>query len=252
MPKRRIPPISAAAKRLPPANAHIPENRNFASIAEERFAEAGYAGKSLLRSIVGQIRCKAPNGNSLLTSFIQSRQGVYAALLGRIMCGSSLSSASTAIGLGRGIIGQWLAKGLNDQANNEDTYYARFASDIHAALAIAVSTAEQAVTTRNPLEYLRSGPGRAFYEREQYWQQPQPGLPPENDFNPLAIVGDDSENSGSLSDNRMAQALEVLRSHGVLTPEYQKQLAEQANLPATQNTAIVETRDGEEPQWLET
>jgi hypothetical protein len=39
------------------------------------------------------------------------------------------------------------------------------------------------------LEYLRSGPGRAFYAREQYWQPLPPGAPlPDDDLNPLATI----------------------------------------------------------------
>lgn len=209
-----------------PRGQHV--NRNYAALAEESFGAEGYAGKSLLRSVVGRIRIPAPR-NSLLAALVQQRQSVYAAILGRIMSGASLVSAAVAVGVNRNTVRDWLVQGLTDQANDSDTYYSRFASDIHAALAHSVGEAELAVMRRNPIEYLRSGPGRAFYQdREQYWQQQDPRMPaPESDINPMTELP--AGDADAIPSDRASLALDALKELGILNdPQFALQLREQS------------------------
>lgn len=214
--------------KLPVTNAGMSPNRNYAMLAEEQFGVNGYAGKSLLRSVVGAIRIAVPR-NSLLARIVKERQSTYAAILGRIMSGSSLVAAAVSVGIGRETVRGWLVQGLADQASSKDTYYSRFASDIHAALAHSVGEAELAVMRRNPIEYLRTGPGRAFYqEREGYWQASDPRMPPPvSDIEPLVEMT--SEQTDSIPASRASEALDELKRLGIVQhPEYAKQLEEQA------------------------
>lgn len=207
-------------------------NRDYQLIAEEQFTPVGNGGKSLLRSVSHRFP-SPPSMGSKLYFLVKERQGAYASLLGRIISGWSLSAASTAIGISRHLVKDWLATGLQDQQLERDTYYSRFASDVHAALALAVGTAESRLAISNPLEYLRSGPGRAFYRNEQYWQPIPPGYQNEDDVNPLNVIGGEANNSDEdESRSRLSEALNVLRNSGILaTPEFTQQLADQHQLP---------------------
>ncbi len=162
---------------------------------------------------------------------MRERQGAYAAFLGRLMSGASLSAAAVACGIRRESVRDWLTQGLTDQQADIDSYYARFASDVHAAIAHCVSECEIQVATRKPLEYLRTGPGRAFYTREQYWQQLDPLMPfPEDDINPIQVFDADT-NSQSLTAERLTEALAVLRNQRLLTdPTFEQHAREQYGL----------------------
>lgn len=215
-------------KKLPAAPTGKSPSRNYAALAEEEFGASGFAGKSLLRSVVGAVRIPAPR-NSLLAELVKRRQSIYAAILGRIMCGSSLIAAACAVGLSRETVRRWMIEGLENQQAGEDTYYARFASDVYAALAHSVGEAELAVMRRNPIEYLRSGPGRAFYqERENYWQPVDPrAAPSTSDIEPLVEIA--SEQTDTLSASRASEALDRLKELGIIdNPEYAKQIIEQS------------------------
>lgn len=145
------------------------------------------------------------------------------------MSGSSLVAAAVCVGISRNTVRGWLVTGLTDQANSKDSYYSRFASDVHAALAHSVGEAELAVMRRNPIEYLRSGPGRAFYqERENYWQEQDPRLPPsESDVNPLTELAPGDVDH--IPADHFAKALDALQELNISSnPEYAKQLLEQA------------------------
>lgn len=225
LPRKRPKPVKhPLAEGAHPGKSTI--ERSYAALAEESFGASGYCGKSLLRSVVGRVRCAIPK-NSLLVKIIQDHQGVYAALLGRLMSGASLTGAAAAVGLQRETVRSWMTQGLSDLASDKDTYYSRFATDCRAAFAHSVSEAEIAVHRRNPIEYLRTGPGRAFYQdRENYWQLPNPNAAPsENDIEPLAEISQSEQSSTGLPDERMAGAIDELRKLGILhNPEMSKQL----------------------------
>lgn len=160
------------------------------------------------------------------------------------MLGSSLTSASITCGLNRATTQQWLSQGLSDQLAERDTYYSRFASDVYAALAHGVSEAEVAIHRHNPAEYLKTGPGRALYRDEQYWQPALPGQAPIDDINPLVTVAD--EGQSTLQDNRMLDALKVLQGLGMVDTEFTKQLSEQSgqraevvNMPPVDTSTVV-------------
>lgn len=227
MGKRKTLPLRSTSQKLPATPKVGSVNRNYAAYAEQTFAESGYAGKSLLRNVFGQIRCRKPRGHCLLLALVDERQGAYAAMLGRIMEGSSLTASAVALGIGKATAAQWLATGLRDQAAGIDSYYSRFASDVYAATAHAVSRAEQTISIRNPLEYLRHGPGAAFYREERYWQEPIPGEQPIDDLNPLAVIGDGSQEQSALSDNRLSAALDVLKQGGLLDEHFTAALEQQ-------------------------
>jgi hypothetical protein len=184
----------------------------------------------------------APTARSLLAKLVRERQGVYAAFLGRLMSGWSVSSAAVACSIRRESVRDWLSQGLSDQQADIDTFYSRFASDVHAAVAYCVGDCEAQLASRNPLAYLQTGPGRAFYAREQYWQPQQPGGPlPDDDLNPLSVISTDS--AQQITDRRMAEALQILRAQGVLhDPQFAQQLGEQhgINLNASPDAPAVD------------
>lgn len=222
--------VRKRARGKPPGNPpHNSANRNYCLFAEENFGASGYAGRSLLRSVAGAVRCARPNGNSLLFQLIRNSQGVYAALLGRIMCGQSLTGSAISVGLGREVVRSWLVQGLADQASQADTYYSRFASDVYAATAQCAGDAEIQVHKRNPLEWLRTGPGRALYQdRENYWQPVDPQLPPPvSDLEPLNEVSAASP-ADEVLNARASAALDALRELNIVqNPEYARQITEQ-------------------------
>lgn len=177
------------ARTLPRNPQRHEAGKWYQDYALEHFSVTADGCKSLLRTARWRLPAVAPTARSLLAKLVRERQGVYAAFLGRLMCGATVSSAAEACGIRRESTRDWLARGLADQRAGADTYYSRFASDVHAAIGFCVVECEVQVASRSPLEYLRTGPGRAFYAREQFWQSlPADTLLTDSDVNPLAEI----------------------------------------------------------------
>ena len=235
-PKKTTPPTQRA--RRPSETAHkqpaaASTNRQYQALAEDQFAPTAGGCKSLLRTVAGRLPTP-PTLRSALRTLVRERQGTYAAFLGRIMSGWSVTSAATAIGVSRYQMRDWLSQGLDDTQRDCDTYYARLVSDVHAATACAVGEAEARVAARDPLAYLQAGPGRTFYAREQHWQRPDPSAPPaESDLEPLPLAPALEGEATGPSDDRFSQALDELRRRGLLnSPTTAAAIAAQAQDPA--------------------
>lgn len=104
-------------------------------------------------------------------ALIHHRVELYAKMISLIMMGGSVPSASLLCGISRLSLIQWRRTGLADIAEGKDTYYSRFVNDLNVAVLIPSIDAETVIHRKDPLEWLRSGPGR-WVHPEGTWQAP--------------------------------------------------------------------------------
>lgn len=159
---------------------------------------------------------------SKLLYIVSTRPESYAKMLALIMLGASVPSAAMMTGISRKNLLDWRAMGLIDEAEGKDTIYSRFTSDINFAAIIPSIDAETAILRKDPLEWLRSGPGRWVHSREGTWQPPAVKV---DQLPPPATAGI-AENEESVEDqvdlmmdaptvDDLPKALAVLRDSGL-------------------------------------
>lgn len=66
----------------------------------------------------------------------------------------------------------WRHKGLHDKGLGHDSIYARFVNDVNFAQLIPYIDAEVCIHRKDPLEWLRTGPGKFIAAHEGTWQLP--------------------------------------------------------------------------------
>lgn len=229
----------------PPVRSSLEQSRAYAAMAEEQFMPTGGGAKSLMRTISARLP-KPPTCRSALYKLAR-KQMKYSEFIGRLMAGWSLTAAAVAMGVSRSQVRAWLAQGLNDQMRSLDTYYSRFAFDVYAAIAHAVGECEARIHMRQPLEYLRTGPGRAFYAREGYWREELAGYE-ENELDPPTEEQQDSSEE-MLPDESLLHALSILRESGVDANGLSQAISAQvqrASLPPHEVQQCLVSRDGDE------
>lgn len=106
-----------------------------------------------------------------LYDLITNRQELYAKMISLVMLGGSVPVASLLCGITRHNLVEWRQIGIQDIAAKQDTYYSRFVNDINVAVLVPTIDAETVIHRKDPLEWLRSGPGR-WVHPEGTWQAP--------------------------------------------------------------------------------
>lgn len=161
------------------------------------------------------------NPNDPLYDLITNRIELYAKVLSMIMLGGSVPVATLLCGIGRMELVDWRTQGLKDISAKLDTYYSRFVNDLNVAVLVPTIDAETVIHRKDPLEWLRSGPGR-WVHPEGTWQAPTTKVaisPPEPTVGIAEETPNQVEENQLLLDAPSVQdlpaALEVLKSVGL-------------------------------------
>lgn len=107
-----------------------------------------------------------------LTDYICEKQPLYARFLSLVMMGGSIPNCALICGINRNQIVEWRNQGVRDLSEGKDTYHARFVNDLNVSALIPTLDAEQTIHRKDPLEWLRSGPGK-WVNPEGTWQPAQ-------------------------------------------------------------------------------
>lgn len=232
----------ATGNLIPSARRQREARHNHALLAEEEFRPTGNPAHSLMRSVSGRRPGAKPQHNSLLRKLADERPTSYAELLGRLMTGASLRAATTLLGLSYDMVRGWIAQGLIDGEQQLDTYYSRFAADVHSAIAYCVADCEQRVTGRNPAAYLTSGTGRSFFAVEGTWQPQQQPHQQQLDAEalaPLALRSDsDSAALPGPSPEKCAAAIAVLAQSGIVPLDLAATVSAQYSRPSLPDDTV--------------
>lgn len=169
--KKPAPKIGEALPPLPPAfQTPLLDTKGFQEQLRELIATHG-----LIVSDIPSLLCephKVPrptaHGERLYRIAI-SMPHHYGRMISAIMLGASVPACLMFIGVNRLLLAQWRQLGLIDLSNDHDTLFARFVNDINFAATIPYLDAEIAVHRKDPLEWLRTGPGR-WLSNEGTWQ----------------------------------------------------------------------------------
>jgi len=201
--------------------------------AEEYFPHV--EERTLLRSCCGEYP-KRGQDSEHLAKIARDRPELYATMLGLLMRGASLRSASRLIGITLYTVRNWISRGIDDTTNARDTFYSRFCADVQRAIAHAVVTAECAVSAENPLAYLERGQARELLADSQLWARGSTSdslATVDSDLQPLVeYVNPSTEGEDTTTEDSLTQALAILDSHKLLTsPAFLKHAKRQAGHP---------------------
>lgn len=154
--------------------------------------------------------------NCDLAKLVNDRQDIYARMLTMIMAGAGIPLAAGLCGISRKNLERYRIHGLNDLSNGVDSYYARFVTDLNFSAIIPAIDAEVAIHRKDPLEWLRSGPGR-WINPEGTWQVPSKEPPPFTETPPTVGIAEDVSVNVEDEIDLMADAPTVLDLPAALT-----------------------------------
>jgi len=189
-----------------------------------------------------------PDHSDLLFRLIAEKSDLYGKMLTMIILGGSVPICCAIAGITRHRLVRWRELGLRDLEQGIDSYYSRFLEDINFAALVPYIEAETQIHRKDPLEWLRTGPGK-WVGREGTWQisptkNPEIAEPPATvGIAEDAATGNDTGDDDLMADvptvRDLPDVLQVWRDSGLgyLIPEARKESTPNAsNLTKTPGT----------------
>lgn len=169
--KATVPKIGEALPPLPPAFGGEPlDTKGFQEQLRELISAHGLAISDIPSLLCAPEDVPRPMGHGERLYRIAARMPhQYGRMISAIMLGASVPACAMFVGISRKELAAWRQIGLIDLSNDHDTLCARFVNDINFAATLPYLDAEIAVHRKDPLEWLRTGPGR-WLSNEGTWQ----------------------------------------------------------------------------------
>src|SRR5262245_22500919 len=175
-----------------------------------------------------------------LERIARAHPGSYSQMIGRVMMGASIKSASQLfIGTSYKVFINWIRQGAQDLAEGRDTFMSRLTLDLQRATAYCAANCEITIASnpKTALAWLTRGPGRTFFSDGDWWQ-PQPKgddtqqLPVDDPLAAPLVEHSESDVRDDTSVNtNIGKAVQVLEGLGVLNEHMATSLREQHALP---------------------